>query len=151
MSTTAVAAVARAGPGLGAGRGPDTEFLFPATLPHITHTRAQHLQCPDPRFASSYLILSSSVVMPMSMLYISRTLSGRCLGGEGGVCGVPPFSGAGAGAGPGLGATVMGAGAGTEAGTGAGTGKGSVRLFMISSFMFLSSRMSLHILQQSGG
>ena len=49
------------------------------------------------------------------------------------------------------GATVMGAGAGTEAGTGAGTGKGSVRLFMISSFMFLSSRMSLHILQESGG
>ena len=87
--------------------------------------------------------------MPMSMLYISRTLSGRCLGGEGGVGGVPPFSGAGAG--PGLGATVMGAGAGTEAGTGAGTGKGSVRLFMISSFMFLSSRMSLHILQESGG
>ena len=147
MSTTAVVAVARAGPGLGAGRGPDTEFLFPATLPHITHTRAQHLQCPDPRFASSYLILSSSVVMPMSMLYISRTLSGRCLGAEGGVGGVPPFSGAGAGAR----ATVMGAGAGTEAGTGAGTGKGSVRLFMISSFMFLSSRMSLHILQESGG
>ena len=87
----------------------DRRWLLPLTV-----------SCPS-RFANSYLIFSSSVVIPSSMLYISRTLSGNI--STSGCCCCCSCCW--------ITSTCL----------------DMLILFIISNFIFLSSSMSLHILR----